>query len=59
MATKQLTDAFDALNSKYKQVLKTCYDALDEGATQETRDAVRESLELYIDEDDKEAGLEE
>lgn len=50
MATKQLTEAFDKLEAKYKTVLKLCYDALKEEATQEQRDAIREAIEPYIEE---------
>lgn len=56
MATKQLTEALDKLEAKYKTVLKLCYDALEEEAPQEQRDAIRESIKPYIGEsgDDEE-----
>ena len=39
-----LRDQFDDLLATYAQLLKMCYDALDAGASQETRDAVREAI---------------
>ena len=44
-------DAIDQLNSlldSYQNILKLCYDALDAGATQEERDALRKSIERFV-----------
>lgn len=49
MATKQLTELFDEMDAKYKQVLKRCFDALAEDTDQEVRDAVRDAIEPYIE----------
>jgi hypothetical protein len=57
MATKQLTQAFDEIEAKYKSVLKMCYDALAEDAPQENRDAIRDAIESFIN--DEEAGVQD
>ena len=44
-------DAIDQLNSlldSYQNILKLCYDALDAGATQEEREALRKSIESFV-----------
>lgn len=44
-------DAIDQLNTlldSYQSILKLCYDALDAGATQEERDALRKSIESFV-----------
>lgn len=44
-------EAIDQLNSlldSYQNVLKLCYDALDAGASQEERDALRKSIESLL-----------
>jgi hypothetical protein len=44
-------DAIDQLNSlldSYQDILKLCYDALDAGATQEEREALRKSIESFV-----------
>jgi hypothetical protein len=44
-------DAIDQLNSlldSYQNILKLCYDALDAGASQEERDALRRSIESFV-----------
>lgn len=46
-------EAIDQLNSlldSYQNVLKLCYDALDAGASQEERDALRKSIESLLSE---------
>jgi hypothetical protein len=46
-------DAIDQLNSlldSYQNVIKLCYEALDAGATQEQRDALRKSIESFVSE---------
>lgn len=44
-------DAIEQLNSlldSYQNILKLCYDALDAGAPQEQRDALRRSIEGFV-----------
>ena len=41
-----LSGQLDDLHATYAQILKKCYDALDAGASQETRDSVREAIKL-------------
>ena len=48
MDAKKLIEMLDAMDSKYKGVLKRCYDALAEDTDQGVRDAVREAIEPYI-----------
>lgn len=55
MATKQLTEQVDLLGSKVTQVLKMCYDALEEDADQGVRDAIRAALKPLVEK----AGVEE
>jgi hypothetical protein len=46
-------DAIDQLNgllTSYQNILKLCYDALDAGAPQEQRDALRKSIEAFVSE---------
>lgn len=46
-------EAIDRLNSlldSYQNILKLCYDALDAGAPQEQRDALRKSIESFVSE---------
>lgn len=45
-ATDQLNKLLDA----YQNILKMCYDALDAGAPQEQRDALRKSIESFVSE---------
>lgn len=49
----QLTDDFDALVDTYKQMLKTCADALAPGVTQEQRNKVREAIAAYLKDKDE------
>jgi hypothetical protein len=44
------TEQLKSLIASYQNVLKLCYEALDAGAPQEQRDAVRQSIESLITE---------
>lgn len=41
-------EQLDNLLESYQNILKLCYDALDANASQEQRDAVRQSLQSFI-----------
>jgi hypothetical protein len=46
-------DAMEQLYSlldSYQKILKLCYDALDAGASQQERDALRKSIEAFVSE---------
>lgn len=45
---KDINDAIDKLAKKYDEVLRACYDALEEDVPQLTRDALRESIANYL-----------
>lgn len=50
MATS-IDDAIDKLTKQYDDVLRMCYDALAEDASQEVRDALRESIAEHLEEE--------
>jgi len=50
MATS-IGDAIDKLTKQYDDVLRACYDALAEDASQEVRDALRESIAEHLEEE--------
>ena len=43
-------EQLDSLLDSYQNILKLCYDALDAGASQEERDALRKSIESFVSE---------
>jgi hypothetical protein len=47
---KDINDSIDKLAKKYEEVLRACYDALDEDVPQLTRDALRKSIADYLGE---------
>ena len=43
-------EQLDSLLDSYQNILKLCYDALDAGASQQERDALRKSIESFVSE---------
>lgn len=43
-------EQLDNLLESYQNILKLCYDALDAGASQQERDALRKSIESFVSE---------
>lgn len=41
-------EQLDNLLESYQNILKLCYDALDAGASQQERDALRKSIESFV-----------
>lgn len=43
-------EQLDNLLESYQNILKLCYDALNAGASQQERDALRKSIESFVSE---------
>jgi hypothetical protein len=43
-------EQFNKLLDAYQNILKQCYDALDAGATQQEREALRKAIDSFVSE---------
>jgi DNA-binding ferritin-like protein len=48
MSEQSFTEQLDQLLESYRELLKTCYDALDESVDQATRDSIRKQIEDFV-----------
>ena len=48
MSEQSFTDQLDQLLESYQNLLKICYDALDESVDQAQRDSIRKQIEDFV-----------